>query len=1084
VLGFAGPLFLSDGTTTVPIGDPVPPGSRIVEGVAFLNGKWIDGVDAPADGNYELSLTRFEAVFVHEFGHLSGLDHTQIHGLYGLPESDSVLRTTPVETMFPFALDAAQATPERDDLVALSTLYPTAAFAAATGRITGHVLTSDGVPFSGANVVARNPLDDADAVSAVSGASGVRPGEFTLGGLLPGARYVVEVGEVDAFHADGSRLGPFAAPVPLPGPPEFYNGADESADPVRDDPAARTALTVGAGTTVGPVDVVLNRQRFAVINVPLEPGSQPNDLAVADFDGDGVLDLVTTQFGFVPGNVVRFHRGRGDGTFALPRTVDAFPGAAHVVAGQFNAGVDRWLDLAVASASLQAVRVYSGDGTGGFGPPVTVLDGPDAGPLLRGLATGDVDGDGSPDLVAVLEAGDASATVYALRGSPEGRFTTVATPMPAGSGFPRGGLAVGQFAGGAALDVIGIASSGAPVLGPPALGLLVGDGAGGFTPVRAPLGSLTNAIDPQALAVADFDEDGRLDVAVSDLSPVGGPNNWSRSFIDLLLGDGRGGFRLAGSYAVPEVSQTGLVAADVDGDGHADVASTGARFEPGSPGAKVTVAFGDGFGSIRDASTIWGLAEFPTRLAAADLDGDGRLDLLVDDGESSAFGLAPRPAYSVLLQAAATVVGAPTSSTTTTSSSSTSSSTRPPPTTTTTSTSTSTAPTVVPAPIVLPAAADTYVESGGQAGWDHGAADHLDVDLSPVRITYLAFDMPALTTPLARATLVLHCRDASPDGGTVFPVADPRWAEGTRVAAVGPGLTWSQLDTSRDGRLDARDTSPFVPDFVRPLAALGRVAVGQTLAVDVTGAFVHGPGRYAFALRSASTDKASYGARESATAAERPVLRLEFGEAAATTTTTTTTASTTSSTAPASIVVLAPVADTYVVAGTEGSWDHGACPTVKTDRSPASLVYLKFDLGAAAGRVARAWLELSCTNASVDGGTVYPVDDASWVEGDRCPGGGAGLTWSAVDCNRDGVVDVRDAGPGCPYVPAFGRPVAALGTVVAGRAVSVDVTAAVAAGPRVYTLALQNASTDGAAYVAREGATAVLRPRLRLELAP
>src|SRR5262245_10517056 len=115
VLGFAGPTFFSDGTTTVPIGEPVPAGARIVEGLAFLNGKWIDGIDNPGGGNSEMPLDRFEAVIVHEVGHFAGLDHTQINGLAYPPASDLPGRTTPYQTMLPFNFDASQATLERDD---------------------------------------------------------------------------------------------------------------------------------------------------------------------------------------------------------------------------------------------------------------------------------------------------------------------------------------------------------------------------------------------------------------------------------------------------------------------------------------------------------------------------------------------------------------------------------------------------------------------------------------------------------------------------------------------------------------------------------------------------------------------------------------------------------------------------------------------------------------------------------------------------------------------------------------------------------------------------------------------------------
>src|SRR5438093_13290634 len=75
----------------------------------------------------------------------------------------------------------------------------------------------------------------------------------------------------------------------------------------------------------------------------------------------------------------------------------------------------------------------------------------------------------------------------------------------------------------------------------------------------------------------------------------------------------------------------------------------------------------------------------------------------------------------------------------------------------------------------LTPAADTFVEAGPQATWDHGLADHLTVDHSPADVTYLKFDLSAVAAPVTRATLTLSCTDGSSDGGTVYPVADSRW---------------------------------------------------------------------------------------------------------------------------------------------------------------------------------------------------------------------------------------------------------------------------------------------------------------------
>jgi len=252
ILGFAGP----ECATFVP---PV-----ISEGVAVLNGKWIDGI-----GPTEMPLADFNAVFIHEFGHYVNLDHSQINLLEafdGNPSNDDA-----IATMFPFLVSGAAASSlHLDDAVAVSTLYPDPSFATGFGTIAGAVYRSDGSTlFQGAYVVARAGSDP--RITAVGMASGARyfpgnpggppvaalEGAYTIPGL-PADDYTIEIEEIDSGFTGGSSVGPVDPPASLPGLPEFYNGGNEAGTDPPDDPAVATTIAVAAGATTSGIDVIIN----------------------------------------------------------------------------------------------------------------------------------------------------------------------------------------------------------------------------------------------------------------------------------------------------------------------------------------------------------------------------------------------------------------------------------------------------------------------------------------------------------------------------------------------------------------------------------------------------------------------------------------------------------------------------------------------------------------------------------------------------------------------------------------------------------------------------------------------------------
>lgn len=295
-------------------------------------------------------------------------------------------------------------------------------------------------------------------------------------------------------------------------------------------------------------------------------GSGPTWLTAVDLRGTGKLDLVVSE---ADSQTVGVLLGNGDGTFQpeVEYSVPAPP--LFVLAGNFTGSSN--LDIAVGmigSPTTGPIAVLPGNGDGQLG--AALFTSANAASVGAFLASGDLNGDGKPDLV-VLDFYDTGlphggAQIYLNNGN--GTFT-------AGQlFFLNGGPIVPDYAFSAAIQ--DLTGDGCPdVALTDAYGLAyVYAGTCSGTVTTPPFSQSGVGDIGVAIQLADVNNDGKPDLVVSGaaLSGVGGLGVGSVAGNDLciLLGDGAGHFNSGRVYR-GEPSMYGLAVGDLNGDGFLDV---------------------------------------------------------------------------------------------------------------------------------------------------------------------------------------------------------------------------------------------------------------------------------------------------------------------------------------------------------------------------------------------------------------------------------------------------------------------------------------------------------------------------------
>ena len=273
----------------------------------------------------------------------------------------------------------------------------------------------------------------------------------------------------------------------------------------------------------------------------LSAGKNPFSIAVADFNGDGRLDVVVANNG---SGTVSVLLGNGDGTFQIHVDYATATGPNSIAVADFNS--DGRPDLAVAAWAnpSQVTSVLLGNGDGTF---QTHVEYPGGGARV---AAADINSDGKMDLIV-----SAPFEINVLLGNGDGTFRS-GIPSPG----PRfgGAMAVEDFNRDGKPDVV----EGWLYLRSQGVTLRMGNGDGTLqTPVT--IGSTNYGSTP---TTADFNGDGTPDLAIVNVIPTA-------KTVNLLLDNGDGTFQSALSFAVG-AGPNNVTAVDLNQDKAPDLAVT------------------------------------------------------------------------------------------------------------------------------------------------------------------------------------------------------------------------------------------------------------------------------------------------------------------------------------------------------------------------------------------------------------------------------------------------------------------------------------------------------------------------------
>lgn len=427
-----------------------------------------------------------------------------------------------------------------------------------------------------------------------------------------------QTGQIQVTLATGTGL--FAnAPVSLVTEDATYHGCSLAAGDLTGD-GKPEIVSVNCNPQADTVTVYVNNadgsfQKGIHFNSNFNKGNFPSAAAIADVNGDGKNDVVLTNP--ATGNIsVLF--GHGDGTLdaeAPSYDTGGNPGEPALIA-DFNG--DGLPDVALSDGSFNMVYLQGyGDGSFRAAPTYELPKSFGQFPTTFSVATGDFNGDGIPDVVIGQSANFGSTGVAVYLGKGDGTFHP---GINYGGGDPfLQNVVVADFNGDGKLDIAATDNTDNIVQ------ILIGNGDGTFSPgAFYPTDSNSNP-GPTDIVAGDFNHDGKIDLAIA---------NANTNTIGVLLGNGDGTFGNFVSYPLPGQSPGSLAAVDLNGDGYLDLEA--GVFNGDFPQVAILLGKSDNSGAF-NAAVFIDINGIPTQLAFGDLNKDGKVDMAVTESEGITF---------------------------------------------------------------------------------------------------------------------------------------------------------------------------------------------------------------------------------------------------------------------------------------------------------------------------------------------------------------------------------------------------------------------------------------------------------------